>query len=476
MKKVTYLSALFVFGLFSNFLWANTEEDYLNMKKNYDTFRKKYWNFKADIIRQKKGMKEELNLLDQELKNLYLQKNNLQEEVFLLKDNNEKLKEKLAEEESIEIDLITKVEEIVESDKKKAKSLYPHYLNTSINSLNLINNNIKQKKIKLAITKYFEYRKYLIDEGSRFEVGERSILNPEKGERLSAKYARLGFIHQSFTSPNAEGFMIRQTDLGGVSYKWYVNLSDNVKNEIKNSVLKIYNKPDQKLIYLPLDVNQNGKKLKSISDKESGNIFVAFLTFFKSGGLLMYFLFADALLALYFGIERLIFYQKGRKGLKESLTTLDQYIKEDALPKAKEFCQSINNPVTRILLPALNVSNPNRFIVEKTIEESMANEIPQLEKRLNTLSVLGAIAPLLGLLGTVSGMIALFEVITTYGTNDPKILAGGISIALVTTQVGLAVAIPIMLGHHYLVIQKNKLINSIESNINAYLNRFFPKS
>jgi len=79
------------------------------------------------------------------------------------------------------------------------------------------------------------------------------------------------------------------------------------------------------------------------------------------------------------------------------------------------------------------------------------------------LAVLGAVAPLLGLLGTVTGMIDTFRVITLFGTSDPKLMSGGISEALVTTELGLAVAIPIMLLHTYLSRKSDHLIGDMEA-------------
>jgi len=85
-----------------------------------------------------------------------------------------------------------------------------------------------------------------------------------------------------------------------------------------------------------------------------------------------------------------------------------------------------------------------------------------VERGLSALAVLGAVAPLLGLLGTVTGMINTFRVITLFGTGDPKLMSGGISEALVTTELGLAVAIPIMLLHTYLSRRTDSIVGDME--------------
>ena len=78
------------------------------------------------------------------------------------------------------------------------------------------------------------------------------------------------------------------------------------------------------------------------------------------------------------------------------------------------------------------------------------------------MAVVAAVAPLLGLLGTVTGMISTFDVITIFGNSDPKLLSGGISVALVTTELGLIVAIPLLLLHHFLSRRVDAIVNELE--------------
>ncbi len=109
------------------------------------------------------------------------------------------------------------------------------------------------------------------------------------------------------------------------------------------------------------------------------------------------------------------------------------------------------NPLGRVLLAWREVQNDAGDVPVETLElkidEAILPEIPRLERGQNTLKLLAAVAPLLGLLGTVTGMIATFQSITTFGTSDPKLMAGGISQALMTTVLGLVVAIPLLFAH-----------------------------
>ena len=104
----------------------------------------------------------------------------------------------------------------------------------------------------------------------------------------------------------------------------------------------------------------------------------------------------------------------------------------------------------------------SREVLESILQEAVLHELPSLQRGLAVLAVMGAVAPLLGLLGTVTGMIETFRIITVFGTGDPKLMSGGISEALVTTELGLAVAIPIMLLHTLLSRRADHILGDME--------------
>jgi biopolymer transport protein ExbB len=112
---------------------------------------------------------------------------------------------------------------------------------------------------------------------------------------------------------------------------------------------------------------------------------------------------------------------------------------------------------------------------EKAAKELLIREVPRLERGLTTLAVLAAAAPMLGLLGTISGLVAMFQVITEMGVNDPKMLAGGIGEALISTETGLLIAIPALLGHNYLANRVDDLVAEAEYRATKTLNTLWPK-
>lgn len=121
-----------------------------------------------------------------------------------------------------------------------------------------------------------------------------------------------------------------------------------------------------------------------------------------------------------------------------------------------------NWPVVQVARAGLAARDRDRPTLETVLQEAILHELPRIQKGIAIFAVLGAVAPLLGLLGTVTGMIETFRVITIFGNSDPKLMSGGISEALITTEVGLMIAIPIMLLHTYIARRSDHLIGDME--------------
>ena len=120
------------------------------------------------------------------------------------------------------------------------------------------------------------------------------------------------------------------------------------------------------------------------------------------------------------------------------------------------------SPLGRILAAGLVNRDSSRELMKENIEDVGRHVIHDLDRYLNTLGTIASITPLLGLLGTVIGMIKVFAVITTQGVGDPGILAGGISEALITTAAGLTVAIPTLMFHRYFRGHVDELVVTME--------------
>lgn len=123
---------------------------------------------------------------------------------------------------------------------------------------------------------------------------------------------------------------------------------------------------------------------------------------------------------------------------------------------------SSDNALGQIMLAYENNKTADLETLELKMDEAILKSTPPLEKGIGTIKLLAAVAPLLGLLGTVTGMIATFQSITLFGTGDPKLMAGGISQALITTVLGLVCAIPLLLLHNFVANKSKALVQILE--------------
>lgn len=130
-----------------------------------------------------------------------------------------------------------------------------------------------------------------------------------------------------------------------------------------------------------------------------------------------------------------------------------------------------SNPLGRVLCSVQGVALEEEELLQLKLDEAVLAEIPALERGNGLIKLLAAISPLLGLLGTVTGMILTFQAISLFGTGDPKLMAGGISQALVTTVLGLVVAIPLLFGHSFINALSRSMIQRLDEQCAGVLAR-----
>ncbi|MEH6825174.1 MAG: MotA/TolQ/ExbB proton channel family protein [Motiliproteus sp.] len=182
----------------------------------------------------------------------------------------------------------------------------------------------------------------------------------------------------------------------------------------------------------------------------------------KSGGWLMLPILLCSVMALAIAIERLWTLRPGRIAPKYLVASVWQLVQKNALTAEKLTDIRNSSALGQILVSGLNNSRNGREIMKESIEETASKVIHELERFLNPLGTIAAIAPLLGLLGTVVGMIKVFSEIMIQGTGNANVLAGGISEALITTAAGLSVAIPAVVMHRYFIRRVESLVIEME--------------
>ncbi|HLF32504.1 MAG TPA: MotA/TolQ/ExbB proton channel family protein [Xanthomonadales bacterium] len=165
----------------------------------------------------------------------------------------------------------------------------------------------------------------------------------------------------------------------------------------------------------------------------------------NSGGSIAWIIVGLGALAGLLIILRVIFLRGASASTGKVAGEVGNLVKQGKLEEALQACKNLKGSTARVVASAVRNLNYDRAHIEDIVSEQILHESAHLNRFGAFIIVIAAVAPLLGLLGTVTGMIATFDIITEFGTGDPKLLSSGISIALVTTEVGLAVAIPALI-------------------------------
>lgn len=170
----------------------------------------------------------------------------------------------------------------------------------------------------------------------------------------------------------------------------------------------------------------------------------------KAGGPVMVPIILASIIAAAIFLERLWTLQQRRVLPAELTEKVWKWVEQRQIQDKHIAALQQNSPLGKILAAGLANRHRGRDIIKESIEDAGRHVVHELERFLNALGTIASISPLLGLLGTVLGMIRTFNTLSTSGAGNPMMLAGGISEALITTAAGLTVAIPALLGYKYL--------------------------
>lgn len=192
-------------------------------------------------------------------------------------------------------------------------------------------------------------------------------------------------------------------------------------------------------------------------------------TYFERGGPIMWPLLALSILGVTVIFWRWWALRQATAGLPAFLKELRGKLVARDVPGAIGVCDQHPGPVASIVKAGLLRSGRSKDEVERALQDASAHELSVLERGLPVLATVAMISPLLGFLGTVTGMINSFEALAAVGLNNPAAVAQGISQALITTAAGLAIAIPVQMAYNYFVTNINALVRNMESAAHVVL-------
>lgn len=188
-----------------------------------------------------------------------------------------------------------------------------------------------------------------------------------------------------------------------------------------------------------------------------------FVNIIIQGGILMWPIMMCSVIGLAIIIERIFVLRRADIDTREFMDVMRQVLRQNRMREAIEICDETEAPVARILKAGILKHDRSKDDIREAIEDAGRFEIPRLERHLSALATCANIAPLLGLLGTVQGMIKAFSQIQNKrGQVNPSDLAEGIGNALITTAAGLTVAIPILVVYNYFVTRVDNMVLEME--------------
>ncbi len=193
------------------------------------------------------------------------------------------------------------------------------------------------------------------------------------------------------------------------------------------------------------------------------------LDLFAKGGFAMYPLLILSVITVAIAIERMIYLRRVKTDAGEFMGVVNEFLSRNALDDAYRHCESTSGPLSGIIKSGLKNQRRGRSEVIRSIEDAGALEVAQLEKGILVLTTVSKIAPLIGLFGTVTGMIRSFQAMGAAGGDNPKLVAAGIAEALGATAAGLVVAIPAYFLSFYFMNRVGKFVLDMQKSSIQFL-------
>jgi biopolymer transport protein ExbB len=187
------------------------------------------------------------------------------------------------------------------------------------------------------------------------------------------------------------------------------------------------------------------------------------IDFISRGGLMMIPLLISALVALTVIIERLFLLQRHYKIPSDQWAKVRVLLNSRQIQQAKEICQTKQTPLTSVILTGIHHFGSSPAQMELSMKNQAEAWVPRLEKRIEILDTIITAAPLMGLLGTITGMMGSFQILSEKGINEPNAITGGVAEALIATATGLIIALICLIAYNYLNALIKSYIYEVES-------------
>lgn len=273
------------------------------------------------------------------------------------------------------------------------------------------------------------------------------------GRRVSGTILRVGRVAAlGLSADGAAGGVLRKAPGGGLRVS-------GRRGHAAARALLAHQAPD----LLPVYLFDPEAKLREAPEHKT------FWEVTQAGGTIAWIILAIGLLGVLLGLERIVTLLRLSNWRSRFVPGIHERLKQGDEAGARTIASGMG-AARDVLLPLIDNRHERRAALEERASEAVLRLLPRIERSLTLLGVIVTVAPLLGLLGTVTGMISTFDVITQHGTGDPKLLSHGISEALITTEFGLAVAVPLLLLRSFVVRWADRLVEGLQTQALALIN------
>jgi biopolymer transport protein ExbB len=297
----------------------------------------------------------------------------------------------------------------------------------------------------------------IVAEGGRIRRFTAPVLAPD-GRRIPAELLRIGHVFTAFRDPASGTIAVTVGAPNGDGFRWTTALSRTDRALVEEAF-----SAGGKTARVPVDVAQSLTADHSLADQGAW-------AFIASGGPVMIPLGIVAALSLLLCAQRFVFYTREGRHRPATVQAILELCRGGFFADAHRKSDEMGGAVARVLSACLAVRDRGLQAIESAAQEALLHERPRLERFLPLLAVFAGVAPMLGLLGTVAGIIATFEVISQIGRGDPALMAGGISEALVATGTGLFVAIPLLVLHSHFAGRVERIAGDAERHAATLIN------
>jgi len=325
----------------------------------------------------------------------------------------------------------------------------------------------------VAWEEFVSYAQTDLDKGVGVTIVSGEVL-PDQGAPLNLTLARFGNVFAVGIDHAGMAYLVRQTGRLGAGKYSVEKVGSPVYSNYIGSVFHEWLKTGAPTGLILTDILQNEQSRLLVSGTKR-SAWAEFYASLKAGGLIMVPLLFLPLWVLYLTFWKSFQLMSRRRSNQRCHKVAMVMIDKEQFDDALAYVKAKKGVMARVMEICLERKEHGRHVSERAVREQIMQEVPDLGRGINTLAVIAGAAPLMGLLGTISGMITLFAAVTHYGTGDPKFLAGGISEALITAKTGLAIAIPTLFIHDLIRNGKDRLLTEIERMSIVVMNHLWPE-